>query len=154
MRETLEWMKCYMSEWSQSVVWNNVTSKSLDLSYGMPQGSILGPLLFLVMVADLPGYVTQGTTNNVNSKMTCFADDSAVYASSKCASSLKMELERMSERMIQYCQKFGLVINVDKTQMLVSGVKSKDFSVRVGTNIVCPSNELKLLGVASIKKGS
>ena len=53
----------------------------------------------------------------------------------------------MSERMIQYCQKFGLVINVDKTQMLVSGVKSKDFSVRAGTNTVCPPNELKLLSV-------
>ena len=81
-------MQCYMSSRSQSVVWNNVTSASIGLSYGVPQGSILGPLLFLLMVADMPGYVTQGATNNVNQKMMCYADDSSLYGSSKCNLSL------------------------------------------------------------------
>ena len=111
----LKWMKCYMSGRSQSVVWNNTTSSPLGLTHGVPQGSILGPLLFLVMVADLPRYVTQGIPNNVNAKMTCYADDSTVYASSKSAISLQAGLERMSDRMIAYCKEAGLVINSDKT---------------------------------------
>ena len=99
------------------------------------------------MVADLTGYVTCGTPDSVCAKMMCWADDSIVYASSKCTLSLQNELERMSDRMIHYCKEVGLVINSDKTQILVSGAKMKDFSVRVGRNIVYPSKELNLLGV-------
>ena len=65
----LTWMKSYMTGRSQSVIWNNVTSSSRDLTHGVPQGSILGPLLFLVMVAELPEFVTSGASKNVLAKM-------------------------------------------------------------------------------------
>ena len=136
-----------MTGQSQSVIWNDVTSSPLNLTYGVPQGSILGLVLFLVMVADLPGYITHGTPNNVKAKMTCFADDSTLYASSKCTKSLRDELERMSNQMLVYCKQAGLVLNSDKTQLLVSGIKTKDFTVKVGTSIIHPSSELNLLGV-------
>ena len=92
----LKWIKSYMSERSQSVVWNNTTSSPIDLTHGVPQGSILGPLLFLVMVSELPSYVTYGVSKDVNVNMMCYADDSTLYASSKCEVSLQRELERMS----------------------------------------------------------
>ena len=57
----IEWLESYMSGRSQSVVWNGTQSSPLSLTHGVAQGSILGPLLFLDMVADLPGYVTEGT---------------------------------------------------------------------------------------------
>ena len=136
-----------MSERSQSVVWNNTTSSPIDLTHGVPQGSILGPLLFLVMVSELPSYVTYGVSKNVNVNMMCYADDSTLYASSKCEVSLQRELERMSNRLLTYCRRVELVINSDKTQMLVTGVKSKDFSVKVGNICVYPSKELSLLGI-------
>ena len=53
----------------------------------------------------------------------------------------------MSNRMLNYCRKVGLVINGVKTQMLVSGVKNKDFSVKVGNSLIYPSKELSLLGI-------
>ena len=53
----------------------------------------------------------------------------------------------MSDRMIIYCNMVGLVINREKTQILVSGVNSKDISVKIGSSIVHPSRELNLLGV-------
>lgn len=143
----LKWMESYMSDRSQSVVWNDSTSSSINLTHGVPQGSILGPLLFLVMVSELPGYVTHGVNENVIANMMCYADDSTLYASSKCEVSLRKGLEKMSNRMLSFCRKVGLVINSDKTQMLVSGVKTKDFSVKVGNNRVYPSKEMNLLGI-------
>ena len=99
------------------------------------------------MVADLPGYIIEGTPINVKSNMTCYADDSSLYASSKCCDTLKQELERKSDKLLSFCKEVGLVLNADKTQMLVSGIKSEDFSVKVGNSHIKPSNELKLLGV-------
>ena len=53
----------------------------------------------------------------------------------------------MSDRMLTFCRRVGLVINSDKTQMLVSGIRSKDFSVKVGNDSVYPTKELSLLGI-------
>ena len=95
----------------------------------------------------MPDYVTQGVTGKVKAHMMCYADDSALYASSKCIDLLLLELVRMSDRMLAYCNKVSLVINSDKTQMLVSGFKNKEFSIKVGNSKVHPSKELNLLGV-------
>ena len=93
------------------------------------------------MVAELPEYVTKCTADNVKASMMCYADDSTLYASSNSIDSLLLELECMSEQMIAYCRKVGLVINIKKTQMLVSGIKSNEFMVKVGGNSVYPSKE-------------
>ena len=74
--QPLLWMKSYTSGRSQCVVWNDSTSEFSPLTYGVPQGSILGPILFLVMVADLPEFVTNGSKN---AKMVSYADDSTLY---------------------------------------------------------------------------
>ena len=75
------------------------------------------------MVADLSEYVTCGISSNVSANMVCYADDFTLYASSKSVNSLHEEIEKMSQQMLSYCKKVGLIINEDKTQMLVSGVK-------------------------------
>ena len=85
----LKWMSSYMSGRSQSVLWNGTKSNSLPLSHGVAQGSILGPLLFLVMAADLPGYVTEGT---LHAKICNYCDYSTLYTISKSKETLNSEL--------------------------------------------------------------
>ena len=138
----LDWLKSYMSGRSQSVVWNGSQSTRLPLTHGVAQGSILGPLLFLVMVADLPEFVTQGSSN---SRMMCYCDDSTLTVIAKTKEMLKSELERKAERMIVYCSKNGLVINSGKSQLLISS--KENFEVTVGNSVIKAQDQICLLGI-------
>ena len=66
----LSWIKSFLDNRSQSVVVNGSTSSTIPVSSGVPQGSVLGPLPFLIYINDLPEY-----------KIRIFADDTAIYLS-------------------------------------------------------------------------
>jgi len=138
----LKWTKSYMTDRFQRVLWNDNLSEPRPLTHGVPQGSILGPLLFLVMIADMQKYVI-GDSPNAN--LMAYADDSTLYAHANSMDLLREDLERLSDRMISYCQGTGLVLNNDKTQLLVS--TSKKFQIKVGSSLISSSPVLKLLGV-------
>ena len=68
----LEWIKDYLLNRKQYVVYNNTKSKMYGVEIGVPQGSTLGPLLFLIYVNELP---------NISSTLSCiqFADDTSIF---------------------------------------------------------------------------
>ena len=69
--QTLKWIKSFLDNRLQSVVLNSTSSEAIPVSSGVPQGSVLGPLLFLAYINDLP--------QNIESKVRLFADDTAIY---------------------------------------------------------------------------
>ena len=71
-RPLLYWYNNYLSGRKQRVVVDGVSSSFLDVTSGVPQGSIVGPLLFLLYVNDLPDAAE-------HSKVPMFADDSKCY---------------------------------------------------------------------------
>jgi hypothetical protein len=86
------WLKSYLSDRSQQVQVNGVFSHTTTLRYGVPQGSILGPLLFLVYVNDLNSVIPRG-------KIVQYADDTTL-----CFSSNKIEeIELVSFGEINSC---------------------------------------------------
>ena len=69
----LSWFESYLTDRQQRVVINGVCSEWLPVTSGVPQGSILGPLLFLVYCNDIPTCIEE------NSTLALFADDSKLY---------------------------------------------------------------------------
>ena len=67
----LNWMKDFLDNRTQSVILNVTNSDNIAVSSGVPQGSVLGPILFLAYINDLP--------EQVRSRVRLFADDTAMY---------------------------------------------------------------------------
>ncbi len=68
----LNWLKAFLSDRSQSVVYNNCQSQRVDVPSGVPQGSVLGPFCFLVVINRLPIVIKNATIK-------LFADDCKLY---------------------------------------------------------------------------
>ena len=92
----LKWVKGFLNNRHQSVIVNGSSSEPVPVSSGVHQGSVLGPLLFLIYINDLP--------MNVNSKLRLFADDATLYLTISTSSQLEIlqkdrdNLERWSHK--------------------------------------------------------
>ena len=106
-----ELIKSYVSDRLQYVEFDNVKSSRINIKYGVPQGSILGPLLFILYINDLP--------NSLINQPTLFADDNCILISNHSLVNLETqsndELKSVSEWMIAN----RLTLNPHKTQALV-----------------------------------
>ena len=69
--QTLTWIKSFLSNRTQTTVVGGCQSEVCSVTSGVPQGSVLGPLLFLIYINDLP--------DNISSKIRLFADDCIIY---------------------------------------------------------------------------
>ena len=88
---TLSWIRAFLGDRSQSVVLEGEESGSVPVTSGVPQGSVLGPILFLVYINDLP--------EELSSQVRLFADDTAVYLTvggSDDGKTLQTDLDRLS----------------------------------------------------------
>ena len=72
---SVTWFKSYLSERKQFITLGKVKSEQLTVKQGVPQGSILGPVLFVLFINDIPFYVHKST-------MDIYADDSTLSSSS------------------------------------------------------------------------
>ena len=99
------------------------------VTVGVPQGSILGPLLFSIYIIDLPACL-QNTT------VTLFADDTALYCSSQSAHELQTLLNEDLDRLAQWLHQHKLTLNISKSKfMLIGGSKKLKSLSKVTLNI-------------------
>ena len=117
----LAWFDTYLLARKQYCSLNGVPSETAEVPYGIPQGSCLGPLLFLIFVNDLPLTLK-------NAKPSIFADDRSFTASADSIPSLLGILDESIESLKNWKTSNKLTLNTLKTEFLViaSGTKVKE----------------------------
>ncbi len=143
-----EWFLNYLSDRHQQVLYNSSRSTFRAVRYGVPQGSILGPLLFLVLVADLPSVLLSlaGVDDGVDIGVSTYADDTLCWVSGRRAEQVRDKLEELSDTIVAYATKNYLALNEAKTQVLWS--PPRDLPIRVGSCQVAPGDKIDVLGVS------
>jgi len=107
----LEWFKNYLSNRKQFVSFNGKSSSLLEILLGVPQGSILGPILFLIYINDLP--------LSTLLKSLLFADDTALLASGSNIETLTEFVNNEFHKIVYYFRKNRLSLHPDKTKFMI-----------------------------------
>ncbi len=143
------WFRDYLSNRLQRVRCGSASSTLRQVSFGVPQGSLLGPLLFTALTADLPSFI--GSSSNDNIGITLYADDTCIWCAHRDPAVVQKELELASARLLLFAQDNSLALNTSKTQIIWSNSPSP---VLVGDTLVQPQDELLLLGIKFDRKFS
>lgn len=134
----------YLQNRRQIVRINNVFSNESTNELGVPQGSILGPFLFIIYINDLPEYL-------LNCEISLFADDTLIYIRSKnidqAIEKLNCDLNIMADKLNQY----KLKLNVNKTKAIIilgnKQINQHMLNIKINDEIIEVVNEIKYLGI-------
>ena len=109
----LDWFRSYLCDRNQFTVVNGKSSNLKSIKCGVPQGSVLGPLLFLIYTNDIANCTKQ--TN----KTRLFADDTGMFLSRDNPTSLRYSLKTILSDLQLWCHRNKLTINLIKTCYIV-----------------------------------
>lgn len=104
----LEWIHSYLLDRKIIVRIGTHFSNEYNVSLGVPQGSVLGPLLFILYVNDLPKHIKSGT-------VTMFADDSTITVTDSNVESLNNKITDVLDTFTAWCDRNKLILNTSKT---------------------------------------
>ena len=113
----LNWIQSYMTERYQGVWIDHVLSSFLKCEVGVPQGSNLGPLFFLLYVNDLPFLL--------DCSMEQYADDSTLTATGATVDAINASLEGNCAVVSEWMERNKLKLNADKTHILTLGTEER-----------------------------
>ena len=140
----VDWFKSYLTNRKQIVFVNNAKSSSGIVTCGVPQGSILGPLLFLCYINDMP--------LSVKCKLYLYADDSALLVRGKQPNLIAKSLSNNLNLCRSWLTDNKLSLHLGKTEAILFGTKRKlknvdDFQVKCGDTIINNVKSVKYLGL-------
>lgn len=139
-KNSIKTINSYLKNRWQRVKVNHSFSQWTELLLGVPQGSVLGPLLFNIYLNDLIWFIDNGEVCN-------YADDTTPYSCGNDLSVLKSNLEGDCSNAIDWFKNNYMKLNTAKCKLLVGGRKDHTVNIKVGESNIEESNEVDLLGV-------
>lgn len=135
----LDWFKSYLKNRKQRTKVNNSISDAINISLGVPQGTILGVLLFLIYINDLEKAIGE-------SKVLLFADDALLYvvgdSIAECVQKINEDLKRLSN----WFEMNKLKLNIEKTKCMVLNA-NLDNDILIDNVAIDIVDEIKYLGL-------
>ena len=140
-----QWLCSYLSNRMQLVEINGVCSETKPIKFGVPQGSIIGPLLFSIYVNDFNKCLTMG-------KCFMYADDTNVFFQDKCYKSLYATAQEQLLNIENWLLANRLSLNIDKTHFLVfrtphTTPPSHNLTLSIRNQPISLKSQTKFLGI-------
>ena len=109
INHTLSWIGAFLSNRTQTTVVNGVHSSYVEVTSGIPQGSVLGPMLFLLYINDI--------NNTIKSQIKLFADDSVLYRNI-CNQNYQVILQNDLDTISSWAERWLMELNINKCSVL------------------------------------
>uniref|UniRef100_A0A8C6LAH3 Reverse transcriptase domain-containing protein n=1 Tax=Nothobranchius furzeri TaxID=105023 RepID=A0A8C6LAH3_NOTFU len=142
-----DWIKSYLENRLQYVHINNTDSQLLTVTTGIPQGSVLGPLLFILYINDI--CLVSKTLHFI-----LFADDTNVLSFGKDLITLMDKVEKELNALKCWFNLNKLTLNLNKTKFIIftNRAITVDTNLKINNTEIERANEIKFLGVTIEKK--
>jgi len=140
-----DWIHCFLVHRTQTVIVNSKKSSSQEVMSGVPQGSVLGPLIFLILIGDIDEDI-------VSSFLSSFADDTRIGQEVDCEQDAEA-LQKDLQSIYKWCERNNMSFNSDKFEYMSysrnSNIDTSYKSAYVDNNgdVIQKSENVKDLGV-------
>lgn len=133
------WISAFLSNRSLQVRVGNSVSDDVIVENGVPQGSVISPLLFLIAINDI---------NPTNVKYSLFADDTAIWKTGRNIAHLQKHIQQALDSIQEWCDTWGFKISTSKTTfVLFHRGKHKTVNLFLNNQQLTQSTNVKFLGM-------
>ena len=142
----LNWFQSYLSNRKQYVSFNGHSSELLEINCGVPQGSVLGPLLFLIYIYKMTCLILAKVLN-----FYLFADDTDIYYVSASLQDLEKMINKELNKLYLWLNVNRLSLNIDKTNYIIFHPYNKPvkhhITIKINKKAINEKEYIKYLGV-------